>query len=45
MNVLLIGAGGREHALSWKIAQSNKLSKLYISREMPAPQAQGKMFQ
>lgn len=31
MNVLLIGSGGREHALAWKIAQSSKLSKLYIA--------------
>jgi phosphoribosylamine---glycine ligase len=31
MNILLIGSGGREHALAWKIAQSKKLSKLYIA--------------
>lgn len=31
MNVLLIGSGGREHALAWKISQSSKLSKLYIA--------------
>jgi len=30
MNVLIIGSGGRECALSWKVAQSNKLNKLYI---------------
>ena len=30
-NVLIIGAGGREHALAWKIAQSPLLGKLYIS--------------
>lgn len=29
MNVLLIGSGGREHALAWKIAQSPLLSKFY----------------
>ena len=29
MNVLLIGSGGREHALAWKIAQSPKLAQLY----------------
>ncbi|MBO7249157.1 MAG: phosphoribosylamine--glycine ligase [Bacteroidales bacterium] len=29
MNVLVLGSGGREHALSWKIAQSDKLGKLY----------------
>lgn len=30
-NVLLIGAGGREHALAWKINQSEKIDKLYIA--------------
>jgi len=31
MNILLIGAGGREHTFAWKIAQSPKLTKLFIS--------------
>lgn len=31
MNILLIGAGGRENALAWKMAQSPKLSKLFIA--------------
>ncbi len=31
MNILLLGSGGREHALAWKIAQSPKVSKLYIA--------------
>ncbi|MBT8317943.1 MAG: phosphoribosylamine--glycine ligase [Lutibacter sp.] len=31
MNVLILGAGGREHALSWKIAQSELLTKLFIA--------------
>ena len=31
MNILLLGSGGREHALAWKIAQSDKCEKLYIA--------------
>ncbi len=31
MNVLVLGSGGREHAIAWKIAQSQKLSKLFIA--------------
>ncbi len=31
MNILLLGSGGREHALAWKISQSPKLTKLYIA--------------
>ena len=31
MNILLLGSGGREHALAWKIAQSPKVKKLYIA--------------
>lgn len=30
MKLLLLGSGGREHALAWKIAQSPKVEKLYI---------------
>ncbi len=31
MNILLLGSGGREHALAWKMRQSNKTNKLYIA--------------
>ena len=31
MKVLLLGSGGREHALAWKIAQSERVEKLYIA--------------
>lgn len=31
MKILLLGSGGREHALAWKIAQSAKCEKLYIA--------------
>ncbi len=31
MKILLLGSGGREHALAWKIAQSPKCEKLYVA--------------
>ncbi|GAB4480551.1 MAG: phosphoribosylamine--glycine ligase [Anaerolineales bacterium] len=34
-NILLVGAGGREHAMAWKLAQSRRLGKLYIAPGNP----------
>lgn len=31
MNILILGSGGREHAIAYKLAQSNKLTKLFIA--------------
>jgi len=31
MNILIVGAGGREHAMAWKIKQSPKLNQLFIA--------------
>ena len=31
MNVLIIGGGGREHALAWKVAQSPRVAKVYVA--------------
>lgn len=31
MNILLLGSGGREHALAWKLSQSNHCSKLFVA--------------
>jgi phosphoribosylamine---glycine ligase len=30
MNILILGSGGREHAIAWKLVQSKKISKLFI---------------
>ena len=35
MNILLLGSGGREHALAWKLAQSPSLTKLYAAPGNP----------
>lgn len=35
MNILLIGSGGRENALAWKLAQSSRVKKLYIAAGNP----------
>jgi len=35
MNVLLVGSGGREHAIAWRLAQSKKLGKLRIAPGNP----------
>ena len=31
MRILLLGSGGREHALAWKMLQSDKCSKLFVA--------------
>jgi len=31
INVLLVGSGGREHAIAWKIAQSPSLNQLFVA--------------
>lgn len=42
MNILLLGSGGREHALAWKIAQSPKLTQLFIAPGNPGTASLGK---
>ena len=41
MNILLLGAGGRECAMAWKLAQSPKLSQLFIAPGNPGTKAYG----
>ena len=31
MNVLVIGQGGREHAIAWKLAQSEKVETVFVA--------------
>ena len=31
MNILIIGSGGREHALAWKCAQSNNVNHVFVA--------------
>ena len=31
MNVLIIGSGGREHALAWKVAQDKRVTKVFVA--------------
>ena len=31
MNILVVGGGGREHAIAWRLAQSNKVTKIYVA--------------
>ena len=32
MKVLIVGSGGREHAIAWKVAQSPKVDKIYCGK-------------
>jgi phosphoribosylamine--glycine ligase len=31
MNILILGSGGREHALAWKCAQDPRISKIFVA--------------
>lgn len=44
-NVLLLGSGGREHALAWGMAKSPKLEQLFIAPGNPGTESLGKNVQ
>lgn len=41
MKVLIVGKGGREHALAWKVSQGEKISKIYIAPGNPGTEKLG----
>ena len=41
MKVLIVGSGGREHAIAWKVAQSSRLTKLHVAPGNPGTAALG----
>lgn len=41
MNILILGSGGREHALAWKLAQSKKVNKIFIGPGNAGTASQG----
>lgn len=43
MNVLIIGSGGREHALAWKVAQADSISNVYVAPGNAGSQGEAKV--
>jgi len=39
MKILVVGSGGREHALAWKLAQSERIQMVYVAPATAAPRA------
>jgi len=43
MNILIVGSGGREHALAWKLRQSPQVEEIYLEEIYTAPGNAGTM--
>ncbi len=43
MKILIVGGGGREHALAWKVAQSARVSKVYVAPGNPGTAREAKV--
>src|SRR5688572_28528824 len=43
MNIMIIGSGGREHALAWKVAQSPRTEKIYVVPGNPGTAREAKV--
>ncbi|MDO8461778.1 MAG: phosphoribosylamine--glycine ligase [Deltaproteobacteria bacterium] len=43
MRILVIGSGGREHALVWKLAQSQRVKKIYVAPGNPGMESQAEL--
>jgi len=43
MNILLIGSGGREHALAWKLAQAEKVDTVFVAPGNAGTELEDKM--
>lgn len=44
MNVLVVGGGGREHAIAWKLAQSHSIVKVFVAPGNPGMSVDAKIF-
>lgn len=45
MNVLIVGSGGREHAIAWKCAQSKKIDKVFVAPGNPGMEDVAQLIQ
>ena len=43
MNILIIGSGGREHAITWKVSQSEKVKNIFVIPGNPGIEKENKV--